>query len=101
MAEACATSKEEKAHFAAIIDLGCIACRHIGFMDTPCEIHHIRDGQGMGRRASVFECLGLCPPHHRTGGHGVAFHAGPEVWQQKFGTERELLAETLQLIGMP
>jgi hypothetical protein len=44
--------------------------------------------------------LGLCPPHHRIGGHGVAYHAGPETWEENFGTERELLEQTKQETGL-
>ena len=55
---------------------------------------------GMAQRASHFDVLPLCHVHHRTGGHGVAFHAGQEAWEAKFGTERELLAAVRGLIGI-
>jgi hypothetical protein len=67
--------------------LGCIIC------EQPAEIHHIRDGQGMSRKASDKEVLPLCPAHHRHGGPGVAFHAGKRTWESLYGTQRALLEE--------
>ena len=85
-------SKAEKKYLDRIQQQGCCVCRYIlGYYDTPAEIHHIRNGQGGSQRASTDETLPLCPPHHRTGGHGIALHAGQETWEQKYGTEREFL----------
>jgi hypothetical protein len=42
----------------------------------------------------------LCHAHHRTGGHGVAVHAGRRTWEDKFGTEDELLTQTLIELGV-
>lgn len=89
-------NKKERAHLDKISRLGCIVCRMLGLGDTPCEIHHIRIGQGIGMRASNFNAIGLCPWHHRLGGHGEAIHAGQESWEKKFGTESELLTKTLE-----
>ena len=84
-------TKAEQRHLSAVAELGCIACRRIGISDSPAEAHHIRSGVGMGQRSSHFEVIGLCPLHHRTGGYGVAIHAGQKTWEAKFGTELELL----------
>jgi len=35
--------------------------------------------------------LPLCPPHHRTGGLGVAIHDGRETWEKRYGSEESLL----------
>jgi Recombination enhancement, RecA-dependent nuclease len=65
----------------------------------PSEAHHIRDGSvGTGQKAGDQETIPLCPEHHRTGGRNIAFHAGPRTWERLFGTQRELLAETLVLL---
>lgn len=82
-------TKAEKDHLSRIADMGCVICR------APCEIHHIRRGMGMGQRNSDFNAIGLCPAHHRTGGHGIAFHAGRKAFEAKYGTELELLAKTM------
>lgn len=85
-------TKAEKEHLNKIASLGCIICR------MPCEIHHLRHGMGMGQRNSHFNAIGLCPNHHRTGGYGVAFHAGKKAFEKKFGTEIELLEKTINMI---
>lgn len=86
-------TKAEKAHIRAVVSLGCVVCRNMGLGPTPAEAHHPRDGQGMGQRASHYDVLPLCPPHHRTGGYGVAIHAGQATWEARHGTERELLEQ--------
>lgn len=74
----------EKKHLSAVAELGCLICR------MPAEIHHCRLGMGKGQRDSHFRVLPLCPTHHR-GGYGIGFHGGKRIWQEKYGTEEELL----------
>ena len=93
-------SKSKTMHKRRVFELGCIACRKMGYYDTPPELHHVRNGQGMGQRASDFEIIPLCPIHHRLGGTGVAIHAGKESFEAKFGTERELLDQVNVLLGI-
>ncbi|MET3232256.1 UNVERIFIED_ORG: hypothetical protein ABIC54_004461 [Burkholderia sp. 1263] len=95
-----AATAAEKRHMDSVVRLGCIACRNLGMGETPCEIHHVRFLAGAGQRASHMDVLGLCPNHHRLGGYGVAFHAGPEVWQQTYGPEADLLAQTKRETGV-
>jgi len=84
--------KAESDHMDKVASLGCIACLTIGYEDTPAEIHHISNG-AMGKRATNYEVIPLCPIHHRTGGHGVAVHAGIVTWESTFGTEKDLLEQ--------
>ena len=84
-------------HMGRVKALGCIVCRHQGAGWVPADAHHIRDGYGASERALDVETIPLCPTHHRVeGGFGVGFHAGEREWQARNGTERELLAETLE-----
>lgn len=53
----------------------------------------------MGRKASDFQTIPLCPRHHTDGGFGIAFHAGKKTWQATYGTERELLSLTYRLLS--
>ena len=87
------TTKAEREHMGAVAALGCVVCRNLGFGATPAEVHHIGNG-AIGKKASNFETIGLCPTHHRNGGHGVAVHAGRKAFEANFGTERELLEQT-------
>jgi hypothetical protein len=87
---------DEKNHLNAVAELGCMVCRRLGFYGTPCEIHHIRSGQGWGR-SSHFDTIGLCEPHHRGkyGIHGL----GTKGFPKHYGfTEQELLEEVRNLL---
>ena len=55
---------------------------------------------GMGLRAPNTMVLPLCPYHHRNGGHGVAIHAGKKTWEEKFGTELELIQKVNQMLNV-
>lgn len=87
---------QEKTHLAAVALLACVICG-----SKPVEVHHLRDGQGMGQRASHHDTLPLCHVHHRTGGLGVALHGGTAEFQRRFGTERELLAAVREYFSDP
>jgi len=91
-------TNEEKRFLNAIANLGCALCRKMGYGESPCEIHHIRNiGLGMGVRNSNTNVIGLCPEHHRgaTGFHGM----GRKAFERKYGvTQEELLQDTLDLL---
>lgn len=88
-----AKTSTERLHHHRVAALGCVVCRNEGLGKTPAEVHHIRTGQG-AMRASHFDVIPLCHTHHRTGGYGVAYHAGAAAWQESFGREVDLLAQT-------
>jgi hypothetical protein len=90
----------DKSHLDRVANLGCIVCLNLGFIDSPAEIHHPRTGQGMSQRARHQDAIPLCPRHHRTGGFGVAIHAGQKTWEAKYGTELELLAQVKKLLNI-
>ncbi len=85
----------EKHHLETVAGMGCIVCSRAGNPGVPAEIHHIRAGQGTGQRASDYLVIPLCHDHHRTGGPGVAIHAGQRQWEALYGSELDLLAETI------
>lgn len=86
-------TKAERDHMGAVAALGCVVCRNLGFGVSPAEVHHIGNGT-LGKKASNYETIALCPSHHRNGGHGVAVHAGRKTFEERYGTERELLEQT-------
>lgn len=92
--------KAEREHLSRVAALGCIVCRNLNYGDTLTEIHHIRTGQGVAHRADNYSTIPLCHPHHRTGSHGVAVHAGKQTWEQNFGTELELLLQVNSALGV-
>lgn len=80
-------------HMGRVSALGCAICHHMGHPDTPAEVHHIREGQGMAQRASDFLTVPLCPEHHR-GTHGV--HGDKQALRAIKMTELDLLAWTIE-----
>ena len=89
---------KEREHLRLVAELGCIVCRiHLGEMDVPAEIHHLRTGVGMGQRSSHYRTIPLCMHHHRHGTkaiHGI----GTKAWQSIFGSEEDLLKEVMSLM---
>lgn len=92
------TTKAEREHLSKVAEIGCIVCLNENHGQSPAEIHHIRSGKGMGQRASNYEAIPLCHAHHRTGGYGIAFHAGSKVWQERFGSEELLLDQVKEIL---
>jgi len=91
-------NKDERKHYEKLSQVGCIVCRNLGFGYSAPHIHHIRHGVGLGERSHWSLAIPLCPLHHQHGGHGVALHAGQKTFEKKYGTELELLHQTLELI---
>ena len=88
-------TKREKAYMDRVAALGCVVCRNLGYGETPAQIHHIRHGQGMAQRSSNHLVIPLCPQHHTDGGKGVAIHAGQQAFEAIYGSELDLLAQTI------
>lgn len=88
-------TKTDRIWLSRVAGLGCIVCKNLGFGETPAEIHHVRTGQGAGQRADHRKTIPLCHQHHRVGGHGVTIHAGKKTWEQKYGSETELLIQVV------
>lgn len=93
------TTAQEKAHMGRVAALGCIVCINMGYPGSPAEVHHVRCFAGAGQRANDFQTIPLCVQHHRHGGSGVAIHAGTLSFERNHGTERELLAQALHMLG--
>jgi len=81
-----------------VAQLGCIVCKQMGYPDTPCELHHIKEkGKSkMGKKASDYEVIGLCYLHHR-GDQG--YHHSPKTFTARFGTQKELLQKVLTYVN--
>ena len=90
---------DDPTHLDAVRSAGCVVCWDFFHRYRIAEAHHVRDGYGLAQRAPDSEACGLCSEHHRTGAFGEAIHNGAETFQERYGTERELLARTLQLLG--
>jgi hypothetical protein len=84
-----------KKYLNDVSELGCVVCRNCGYGPTPAMIHHIRTGQGMSQRAHDTLVIPLCSQHHQNGGPGVAIHAGQKQFESLYGSELDLLHQTI------
>ena len=69
-------------YLAAVRMQSCVVCFARG-----CEAHHPIHDRHSSARPSHFDAIPLCPRHHRTGGPGVAIHAGKETWRELHGPD--------------
>jgi hypothetical protein len=96
------------ARWAAMYELGCIACRKNGFTHkTVAEIHHFLSGnKRIGHHATV----PLCPWHHTATFDGTntrtmlalmgpSWHKHRRDFRARYGSDEALLAEVNELIG--
>lgn len=84
-------TKAERSHLDRVAGLPCACCG-----DSPVQVHHIREGQGMAQRASDFLTIPLCPSCH-TGPHGV--HGDRNMMRVFKLTELEMLADTIRRLN--
>lgn len=91
-------TKAEKEWMNRVSEIGCIVCLNEYGEGSPAEMHHV-NAHGMGLRSDNYSVIPLCPAHHRTGGHGVAVHAGKETWENRFGYEIDLLEQVREILN--
>jgi len=79
--------------------LPCIACQKDGWTNHVISLHHI---DGRTKPGAHFLVLPLCGAHHQqddTDPRGrISLHGRKKSFQARYGTERELLTECLDLI---
>ena len=92
-------TKAESEHMGKVAAMGCIVCCNLSFGETPATIHHIGNGT-MAKRASNYEVIPLCHFHHQGGNNGEAVHSGRKSFEKNFGTEKELLSQTLRWLNL-
>lgn len=64
----------ESSWMGMVRSCGCVLCQHLGFVqETPTNVHHIKEGTGLGERSPHFLTVALCVEHHqgKTGIHGL------------------------------
>ena len=86
-------TKDEKQWLNKLAESGCCICRkYHGITDAPqANLHHLREGVGLGQKSSDYLVIPLCHYHHQSGPPGEAFHASPKQWIDKYGKESEML----------
>lgn len=94
-------TKNQSRRIEAIKEIGCLACRQMGYFDVPAECHHLLNGYRIGHDSTI----ALCPYHHRgvdiTGMGletlyrilGPSLELNKKEFHETFGTDNELLME--------
>lgn len=79
-----------KDYMGLVAQLPCVVCGA-----RPAQVHHIREGQGMGQRADDFLVVAACELHHTgpLGIHGLGRRAFERMHKT---TELALLAATIK-----
>ena len=80
---------------ARVAALGCIVCRNEGFGHSQPTLHHVRI---RGAKTDNMKVIPLCPPHHLQQFGPDAFHFDSRGWQERFGTQEELLEQIRELL---
>lgn len=90
-------TKAEKRYMNRVAELGCVLCEIIGCEgDTPANLHHVREGQGMSQRAQNWLAIPLCPACHQ-GQHGI--HGDKALLRLAKVDEMDLLARTIERLN--
>lgn len=90
------TTNAEKRHLHRVSRMGCVLCKALG-QPSPegVHVHHLREGQGMGQRASHFLTIPLCPECHQ-GKQGI--HGDRTLLRIAKVEELDLLAMTIEAL---
>lgn len=90
-------SAVQKRYHSTIAELGCIACRKMGYLTPHVSIHHI---DGRTKRNAHWLVLPLCGPHHQDAGvPGIyAVHPWKPRFENAYGNQIHLLRECIQLL---
>lgn len=91
------TVKAEREYMGKVASLGCYLCRHLGYGETPAQVHHLREGQGMAQRASNYLTVPLCDTHHANSSvDGI--HGQRRAWKLAGVDEMDALADTIEKV---
>ena len=92
-------TKDEEKYQNDLRESGCIVCRLYVGTWTPADIHHILHAK---KRIDEYHVLPLCFFHHRAGidsARCVSRHPYKARFEQRYGTEAELLAKAREVIS--
>ena len=77
-----------------VAELGCFLCNKLGYGYVGAQIHHLREGQGMGQRNSNYVVIPLCDRHHANSSvDGI--HGQRRAWKLAQVDEIDALAWTI------
>lgn len=91
------TAGQKRFHDLLVRELGCCACAKDGMLNSHVSVHHI---DGRTKPNAHWLVLPVCGPHHQDMGiPGVeAIHKNKARFEAKYGAQRDLLRECMQIL---
>lgn len=89
------TTIAEKHYMGRVQALGCFLCNHLGYGYTEAQIHHLREGVGMGQRSSSWLTVPLCDAHHANASPD-GIHGQRRAWKLAGVGELDALAWVIE-----
>lgn len=86
--------KDERDWLDLVHQIPCVVCLQTEGKESNAAAHHIREDQGVSKRAKHFLVAALCPEHHQ-GGQGI-HTLGRRVWEARYGTELDAMSATVR-----
>ncbi len=91
------TTAIERAYLGRIARMRCVVCQLLGReQETRTEVHHMREGVGMGQRQSHWLTIPLCSEDHR-GPQGI--HGDKTFLRILKMDELDLLSTTISILN--
>lgn len=95
-----APTPAEQAFMDAVAKVGCLPCRKDRRENLHVSIHHI---DGRTKEGAHFKVLALCAQHHQQDDSDplqrISVHGAKKPFEARYGTQRELLAECIEIIS--
>lgn len=88
-----AKTAAERRHHERVAQIPCVLCELLGQGRKASQVHHIREGQGAGQRASHWLTVAVCPDCHQ-GPMGI--HGDRTLLRMANVEELDLLALTIE-----
>lgn len=92
---------EEARFMGRMGSLPCIACLKDGWRNEVISLHHL---DGRTKPGAHLLVLPLCGPHHQQDDSDprgrISVHGRKATFEARYGTQRELLAECIEMLGM-
>lgn len=85
------TTASERDYMGRVGALGCYLCIHLGYGATPAQVHHLREGVGMGQRNNSWLTVPLCDAHHSNASPD-GIHGQRKAWKLAGVGELDALA---------
>ncbi|ARP86282.1 Ref family recombination enhancement nuclease [Bordetella genomosp. 9] len=91
------SAEQKRFHDLLAREIGCVACRTEGILSTYVSIHHC---DGRTKPHAHWFVLPLCGPHHQDQGIAgvVAIHPHKTRFQERYGTQKTLLAWCIEIL---